>query len=126
MLRAKKERESCRCSSEEMNAVNEREDISLVPVATPMLAGPGAITSVVVFSTDHTTSHLWHFSIIVASILLTFIISYFVLRSSLLVKDFLGKSGISVIQRIMGLLLAALSLQFIARGMVPLVKDLWM
>ncbi len=124
MLRAKNQ-DCSRCSIEEMNAPNEREDISLVPVALPMLAGPGAITSVVVFSTDHTSEHVLNFAILLAAILLTFLISYFVLGSSVHIKRKLGRSGLTVIQRIMGLLLAALSLQFIAMGLVPLVKGIW-
>lgn len=125
MLRATKERELCRCSPDEMNSIQEREDISLVPVATPMLAGPGAITSIMVFSSDHTEQHAIHFAIILLAIALTFFISYFVLRASVVIKAFLGKSGISVIQRIMGLLLAALSLQFIIQGLVALLKLHW-
>lgn len=116
-------REHCICSPDEMKSGQERSDISLVPVAIPMLAGPGAITSVMVFSTDHNAQHVVQFTIILLAIALTFLISYFVLRSSIFIKAVLGKSGISVIQRIMGLLLAALSLQFIVQGLAPMFKE---
>lgn len=125
MLRPKHDIDSCRCTRTELGAATEREDISVVPVAIPMLAGPGAITSVMVFSTDHASNHLANFLIIVAALFVTFVISYFVLRSSVLVKRVLGRSGISVVQRIMGLLLAALSLQFISTGLVSVIKSLW-
>jgi multiple antibiotic resistance protein len=123
MLRASKQREGCRCSAEEMNSKQERDDISLVPLGIPMLAGPGAITSIMVFSTDHGSQHTMQFAVIVLAIVVTFIISYFVLRSSVPIKSLLGKSGISVIERIMGLLLAALSLQFIIQGVMGLLKQ---
>jgi multiple antibiotic resistance protein len=73
--------------------------------------------------TDHSSQHATQFVVIVLAILVTFIISYFVLRSSVPIKSLLGKSGISVIERIMGLLLAALSLQFIMQGIMGLLKQ---
>lgn len=117
-------RNSCRCSVEEMTAGEEGHDISIVPIAIPMLAGPGAITSVMVFSTDHNQDHVFHFLILASAILAVFGVSYVVLRTSNLWRRMLGESGISAVQRIMGLLLAALSLQLIAEGSVRLIRQL--
>lgn len=118
------QRNSCRCSESEMTAGASGHDLSIVPIAIPMLAGPGAITSVMVFSTDHTTDHALHFAIMALAIVLIFGASYLILRSSNLWRRLLGNSGISALQRIMGLLLAALSLQLIAEGAVRLVSRL--
>ena len=122
MLRANEENSCRKCSDEELSEAKEKKDISLVPVAIPMLSGPGAITSVVVFSTDHTQSHLVHFMILALAISVIFVISYFVLRNSVYIKQLLGKSGITVFERIMGLLLAALSIQFILSGVLGVIK----
>ena len=122
MLRAKNK--DCRCSSTELSAGHERDDVSVVPIAIPLLAGPGAITSVVVFSFDHTTGHLLHSTLILAAITLVFVISFLVFRSAEWIGHFLGKSGISVLQRIMGLLLAALSLQLMAERGLKLISEL--
>jgi multiple antibiotic resistance protein len=118
------QRNSCRCSATELTSGEQGHDISIVPIAIPMLAGPGAITSVMVFSTDHIQDHAFQFLILVLAIMAVFGVSYFVLRTSSLWRRVLGESGISAVQRIMGLLLAALSLQLIVEGTVRLVRQL--
>lgn len=118
------QRNSCRCSKSERAAGADGHDLSIVPIAIPMLAGPGAMTSVMVFSTDHAQDHTLQFIIMAFAIVLVFAVSYLVLRSSNLWRRILGDSGISAIQRIMGLFLVALSLQLIAEGAVRLVNQL--
>jgi multiple antibiotic resistance protein len=53
---------------------------------------------------------------VVASILITMVASYFLLRGASLVQRVLGQSGVAILQRVMGLLLAAIAVQFIAEG----------
>lgn len=101
----------------------EKDDLSVVPFATPLLSGPGAITSVVVFSTGADASG--YLAVLAAAVVLVFLAAYWVLRSAVPIKRMLGRSGMNVVQQMMGLLLAALSLQFIAQGLVPLVKSFW-
>lgn len=120
------QRNSCRCSQSEMAAGANGHDLSIVPIAIPMLAGPGAMTSVMVFSTDHADGHLLQFAIMTLAIIVTFLASYWILRSSSLWRKLLGDSGISAVQRIMGLILVALSLQLIAEGAVKLVRHMMM
>jgi multiple antibiotic resistance protein len=122
MLRARNK--DCRCSPTELAAGHGRDDVSVVPIAIPLLAGPGAITSVVVFSFDHTTEHALHSTLILAAITLVFLISFLVFRSAGWIGKLLGKSRISVLQRIMGLLLAALSLQLMVEGGLRLFSEL--
>lgn len=112
----------CRCSNVELSARLDREDISFVPIAVPLLAGPGAITSIMVFSTDHETAHFLNFLIIATAVVICFLISFIVLRGSSLILKYLGDSGVSVIQRLMGLILAALSVQLIAEGVLSLFE----
>jgi len=116
--------DNCRCSKAELSSGTEREDISFVPVAVPLLAGPGAITSDMVFSTDHDSAHLLNFSIIALAIVLCFLLSFVALRGSSLISKILGASGVSVVQRLMGLILAALSIQMIAEGAHSLFTNL--
>jgi multiple antibiotic resistance protein len=103
----------------------EKDDLSVVPFATPLLSGPGAITSVVVFSTGPAAESAGYLAVLAAAIIVVFLLAFLILRSAVPIKRFLGRSGIKVVQQMMGLLLAALSLQFIAQGLVPLVKSLW-
>ena len=120
MLRAKND--PCRCSTKEAKSQDEGHDISYVPLGIPLLAGPGAITSIIVFSKDHNDNHLYHFILILSAILLVFFASYLILKNSFYVKKVLGESGMTVIQRLMGLLLSAISLQFIFEGAYKLIN----
>lgn len=94
----------------------------MVPMAMPLLAGPGAITSVMVLASTPAPQRWIHLGLILIAIALVFALAYLILRSSARIKTLLGKTGITAIQRIMGLLLAALSLQFIVQGIVAMVK----
>lgn len=108
----------------EVDDAQEREDISVFPLAMPLLAGPGAITSVMVYSNDPTSSFFENTGIALVSIGLTFILSYYCLKYSSKIKTMLGQSGISVLQRVMGILLAAISLQLMTEGLTLLVKKI--
>jgi multiple antibiotic resistance protein len=59
---------------------------------------------------------------VVISIVLTFVASYFVLRAAGLVQRVLGQSGVAILQRLMGLILAAIAVQFIAEGSRELIR----
>jgi len=125
MLKAKENQQKY---STEVSEAEEREDISIVPLAMPLLAGPGAITSVIVFSNETETYHTypWILSSILslAVIIVTFVLSYWILRYSHFFKRWLGKAGISVLQRVMGILLAAIAIQLIVEGIAPLVHKI--
>jgi multiple antibiotic resistance protein len=103
----------------------DKDELSVVPFATPLLSGPGAITTVVVYATNRNDSQPQQLLVLALAIALVFAISYVVLRSALPIKRLLGRSGITVVQQMMGLLLAAISLQFIVQGLVPLVRSMW-
>ena len=103
----------------------EKDDLSVVPFATPLLSGPGAITSVVVFSTGPGADAPGHLVALGLAVVLVFALAFVIMRSAIPIKRFLGRTGIKVVQQLMGLLLAALSLQFLAQGLVPLVRSLW-
>jgi multiple antibiotic resistance protein len=92
----------------------EKDDIALVPLAMPLLAGPGAIATVMVLMSKG-TGVLSAIPVLV-SIVITFVASYFVLRGAGLVQRVLGQSGVAILQRVMGLLLAAIAVQFMADG----------
>jgi multiple antibiotic resistance protein len=91
-----------------------KEDIAIVPLAVPLLAGPGSIATVMVLMTN-SHSMLTTASILLG-ILLTFIASYFVLRGAVYVQRVLKESGVAILQRVMGLILASIAVQFMAEG----------
>ncbi|SON50051.1 YchE family NAAT transporter [Vibrio tapetis] len=99
-----------------------REQIGIVPLAMPLMAGPGAISSVIVFGSRYPT---WFdtFAIAITVIVFSFC-SWLLFRSAPLIVRFLGQTGINVITRIMGLILAALGIEFIANGVRNLFPGL--
>jgi multiple antibiotic resistance protein len=112
MLRAQPSRTRSSPVEEEESA--QKEDIAIVPLAMPLLAGPGAIaTSVVVMGR---AKHLWYSAIVVACIAATSLISYVMLRAGPRINRVLGQTGVGVLGRIMGLMLAAIGVQFLFDG----------
>ena len=91
-----------------------KEDVALTPLAMPMLAGPGAISTVMVLSGQARTP--FHTIIVYGSIALTLFISWITLRLAERLVTRMGQTGIRVMTRIMGLLLAAIAVQFVITG----------
>jgi len=103
-------------------AAAAKEDAGIVPLGIPMLAGPGAITSVMVLVGQAQSSGQmqWQMVAILGSIFITAVVSYLVLGNSDRVARFLGDTGIRILVRIMGLLLVALAVQYFVNGMADL------
>ncbi len=112
MLHARVSRESV--TSEEIKDATKREDVSVFPIAMPLLTGPGAITTVIVVIRTGQTLDLKIVAIL--AILLTFALSYLIFRFADVINRILGVSGSLVITRVMGLLLGAIAVNFIAIG----------
>lgn len=99
-------------------AAAEKEDAGIVPLGVPMLAGPGAITSVMVLVGQAQTH--WQMAAILVSIAVTAAVCYLVLGHSDKVVKLLGDTGIRILVRIMGLLLVALAAQYFVNGLSDL------
>ncbi|NBX82065.1 MarC family protein [bacterium] len=108
-------------SQKEESEAEKKEDISIVPLAIPMLSGPASIATVIVLSSQ--AQSLSDYPVIVSSILITLLITYFVLRSSTRLIRFIGVTGLNVMTRIMGLLLCAIAIQTVIDGYLA-INDL--
>ena len=97
-----------------------KEDAGIVPLGIPMLAGPGAISSVMVLVGQVPSLWHWEMAAILGSITLTSLISYWVLAAAGRVRQVMGETGIRILVRIMGLLLVALAMQFFVNGLTDL------
>jgi multiple antibiotic resistance protein len=97
-----------------------KEDAGIVPLGIPMLAGPGAISSVMVLVGQVPTLWNWEMGAILGSIAITALVSYWVLAGASKVRSVLGDTGIRILVRIMGLLLVALAMQFFVNGLTDL------
>jgi multiple antibiotic resistance protein len=118
MLRARPS--ETRTSHTEQQEGVHKEDVALVPLAMPLLAGPGAIASAMVLMSKGET--LTMALPVLAAIVLTFVASYFILRASNLVQRVLKQSGVAILERVMGLILAAIAVQFMADGAKDLLR----
>lgn len=99
----------------------QKDDIGIMPLGVPMLAGPGAISTVMVLalgakSTAATIT-------VYVSILLTALITYWVLSAASMVERRLGQTGMRILTRLMGLVLAAIAVQFIIDGIKLSFQD---
>jgi multiple antibiotic resistance protein len=99
---------------DEVNEGQIKEDVALTPLAIPMLAGPGAISTAIVIAGQARGAA--QTVVVYASIVLTGFISYLSLRLGEPLLGRLGKTGIRVVTRIMGLILAAVAVQFVFSG----------
>ena len=113
MLRAK--HAATRTSPEEEQESASLDDIAIVPLAMPLLAGPGAIATAMVLMAQHGST--WSGKVAVASALIAATaVAYLFLRGAQRVKKVLGQTGIAVLERVFGLILAAIAVQFVFDG----------
>ncbi len=106
----------------EANAAETKEDISVVPLAIPLMAGPGSISLVIL---DANKIHSGTGEIFLAlAIIAVAVIAWLVLLIAEKMRDKLGTIGLNIATRIMGLILAAIGVQFIADGIKHLLPGL--
>ena len=94
-------------------------NVAMVPLATPFLAGPGAISAIMVFFLQEPSTSAR--SVIVAALVLVLILTWLALWLSEVVRRLLRDTGIEFLTKVMGLLLAAIAVEFIAEGIRGLV-----
>jgi multiple antibiotic resistance protein len=121
MMRAQPSR--TRSSPAEQAEGTEKDDIAVVPLAIPMLAGPGAMASVAVLMSRAAWRPLPTVAVF-ASIALTSVLSWLVLRAAASAGRFLSRTTLRILDRLMGLLLAAVAVEFIAESVADLAGRL--
>ena len=120
MMHAKQSR--AKRSPEEEDADSDKEDVAVVPLAIPLLAGPGAISLVVVES--QRAESLPDRLLISFCIVVVAVIVWMILRLAEPIGKRLGVTGLNIATRIMGLLLSAIGIQMIAEGLQQLFPGL--
>lgn len=111
-----------RQTPEEAQTLSEREVIAIVPLSIPLLAGPGAISNMII-AAQQNSSFAGHVSLVVPILFISLII-WLVLRLSVAISNRLGSIGINIVTRLMGLILAAMAVEFIAHGLTGLFPQL--
>ena len=116
MLRAQRSR--VQETSEETEAGASKTDIAITPLAVPMLAGPGAISTAILLQTRATDT--WESISLYGCILVVSLVSYLILRVAARGARWLSPIALRIATRIMGLLLAAVAIQFMLNALQTL------
>ncbi|MCB2180887.1 MAG: YchE family NAAT transporter [Desulfobulbaceae bacterium] len=103
---------------EEAEDSADRETVAVVPLGTPLLAGPGAISTVILYGQRYNSPV--HYGILAVTIMILGISVLVSFRAAPVIASYLGKTGINVVTRIMGLIMAAVGVEFIANGLKQL------
>ncbi|MBB6334203.1 MarC family protein [Schaalia hyovaginalis] len=110
--------------SEEPDTGDESVNVALVPLGTPLLAGPGAIVAVMVSVAQAKASVGGWVGAIVA-VVLAHLVMWATMRFSMLLSKLLGPGGIMLLTKIMGLLLAAIATQLVMGGIFDFIASSW-
>lgn len=112
-----------RQTQDEAMEVEERDAVGAVPLGVPLLAGPGAITHVIV-AAGAAPSNVLHQSLLLLPVALVALSVWVAFRAAPMIARRLGKTGIHVVTRLMGLIIAAISIEMIASGLATLFPGL--
>ncbi len=99
--------------------MEQREDYSVFPLAVPILAGPGTITTIIIYSVE-SADPLFTALVLFGAVITALSVSLVTMAASDQILKLLRETGVSVVQRLMGLILSALAVQFIFDGLVKL------
>jgi len=114
---------NAKINEEEIHQMEDIRELGIVPLAIPLLSGPGAISTAIIHSKGFETSYDWIGAIFV--VLVTGFIIKLILTSSRKIGERLGTIGLNVMTRIMGIILLAISIEMIVGGIkeiLPILK----
>lgn len=101
-------------TDQEEAEARSRDDIAVFPLAMPLLAGPGAISAVILLTTGtHNAAEFW--TVLLAIVVILFL-AWLTLLVAIPIQRLLGVTGLAVVSRVVGILLAALAVQFVFDG----------
>ena len=106
----------------EEEEAHQKEVFAFTPFAIPMIAGPGSITSAMILSAN-SQNYVDKF-VFITMLILTLLITYLIFQTSGRISKFFGTIGLRILQRIMGLLLMVIAVQFVIDGTMPIIKEL--
>lgn len=101
--------------------VMKRSDISLTPLAIPMLAGPGSISLLITYNQEYSQS--LEIIIAICAIVSVCLTAFLILKSSHYIVKLLGASGINSISRIIGFIVIAIGIEYVSSSVLSLLKS---
>ncbi|MCT4588912.1 MAG: MarC family protein [Carboxylicivirga sp.] len=97
-------------------------DISITPLAIPMICGPGALTNAIIMMEDATSVEKQ--IVLVISVAIVMLLTFIILYSSSRIIKFLGQTGINVMMRLMGLIVMVIAVEFFFAGIKPFIQQI--
>jgi multiple antibiotic resistance protein len=107
--------DTARSTPAEQAEAEDKESIAVVPLALPLLAGPGSISNVIIEM--HRSTMQFHGLFVVLTILLVCVLLWLVLRMAPTIGKMLGHTGLNIINRLFGLILTAIGVEIMANGL---------
>jgi len=98
------------------------DDISITPLAIPMICGPGALTNAIIMMED--ANSIEKKITLIITIFLVMLLTYLILYSSSRIIKILGQTGINVMMRLMGLIVMVIAVEFFFAGLKPILLDI--
>ncbi|MCK0158248.1 MarC family protein [Cellulophaga sp. F20128] len=98
------------------------DDISITPLAIPMICGPGALTNAIVLMED-ANSFEKKITLII-TVFMVMLLTYIILYSSSKIINILGQTGINVMMRLMGLIVMVIAVEFFFAGLQPILLEM--
>ena len=98
------------------------KDISITPLAIPMICGPGSITNAIVLMEEADT--FWMQIVLIASIAIVYLLTFIILRAATRINKIIGETGNNVMMRLMGLILMVIAVECFVGGMRPILIDI--
>ena len=107
---------AARITAPEVEAGVEKDDVAIVPLAMPLLAGPGSIATVIVLMGRVQPKQWWNGLPVLVAVAVVAGVTYLTLASANRVERVLSRTGMNILERVAGMLLAAIALQFMIDG----------
>ena len=115
MIESKRSR--TKTTPKEEKEAEEKSEIAYTPLGIPLIAGPGSIASIMILSSESTNNN--NIVSLIVALVLVLLITFLIFKISKSLSKRFGKLGLRILQRIMGLILMVISIEFILKG----IKD---
>ena len=109
-----------RTTQSERDEFKDSDELAISPIGVPLITGPGAITGVVILSGKGTSEY--SILVLLLSVIITMSLFYLILRAGNYLAKRIGIAGMRVIERMMGLILMVIAVQFIINGVETIIN----
>lgn len=100
----------------EQREAERKEDVSVFPLAFPLIAGPGALTTVLLMS-GRQADRLQHVAVVLVALFFVLVITFVALLQATRIMRLMGETGANVVTRVFGVILTALAVQYVLDGL---------